>query len=612
MASDDRRAAISTIKMMGLQLAGRRGPSPLGRGSTALPSMNTLLLPVSLIICAGLLIVAALVAYFTQSEDRQAIEASRKITQASLDVESREIAYDLDSYAWWDEAVNQVTTKLEPQWLDDNFGSYQTDKHEVTASFVLDPHDKTIVSFVEGKRSNLDALTSIQGGLAALVQRTRASSLIEPVAATGPLFFRGEPMLVGADAITPELGSPAWPAGTPRYVLVFAKSIDQGLLDRVARRSGVVDLHLSEPGDEVTGASLSLTSPDGSQVGSLSWTPERPALGMIIAAGPAVGTVLLIMIALFLLFQQRVRHIGNLLRQQAIMIDQIHDAIIATEPPGTITRWNAGAEKMLGYSEEEIVGKSISALFPQADEPSFTEKLKSLGAAGEHFGIELSLRRKDGKVLPTHMSLTPVRDKSGRITSTIGYALDITRQKELEAKLEELATVDELTGAFNRRHLQIHGPLELQRARRFHHPLAILLLDLDHFKRINDEFGHQFGDLVLATLSELCRKQLRPSDMFVRYGGEEFVILMPETALAEAIGAAKRLVDQVRGTVFSLNPRIGLTVSIGVSELRSSDQNLSSVINRADSAMYSAKEHGRDRVEVCTEPASTELVGKGS
>ncbi|HXQ40951.1 MAG TPA: GGDEF domain-containing protein, partial [Candidatus Udaeobacter sp.] len=150
------------------------------------------------------------------------------------------------------------------------------------------------------------------------------------------------------------------------------------------------------------------------------------------------------------------------------------------------------------------------------------------------------------------------------------------------------------------------------RARRFHHPLAILLLDLDHFKRINDEFGHQFGDLVLATLSELCRKQLRPSDMFVRYGGEEFVILMPETALAEAIGAAKRLVDQVRGTVFSLNPRIGLTVSIGVSELRSSDQNLSSVINRADSAMYSAKEHGRDRVEVCTEPASTELVGKGS
>jgi len=206
--------------------------------------MSALLLPVGLILGAGLVVLAALVAYFVNAQDRQAVEASKAITEASLEVESREIAYNLDSYAWWDEAVSQVQGKPDPKWLDDNFGSYQTKSHAVAASFVLDPEDKTIVAFVDGHPSGIDALRSLSDGLATLVRRTRQSSLAEPVAATGFLTLETRPMLVGAEAITPELGSPLWPASKPRYVLIFAIPMDRARLDRVAERAHIKGLQV--------------------------------------------------------------------------------------------------------------------------------------------------------------------------------------------------------------------------------------------------------------------------------------------------------------------------------------------------------------------------------
>ncbi len=583
--------------------AGPRMKRPLAanqetRPLTAFPSMSALLLPVGLILGAGLVVLAALVAYFVNAQDRQAVEASKAITEASLEVESREIAYNLDSYAWWDEAVSQVEGKLDPKWLDDNFGSYQAKSHAVAASFVLDPEDKTIVGFMDGHPSGIDALRTLSGGLATLVKRTRQSSLAEPVAATGFLTLEARPMLVGAEAITPELGSPLWPASKPRYVLIFAIPMDRARLDRVAERAHIKGLQVAAPTTSSGGAVLPLVSPDGIAIGTLNWIPDLPARAMVAAIAPLGGATFVVMTLLFLSFLYRVRHVGNLLMQQAVVIDEIHDAIVMTDPAGVIARWSAGAERMLGYKGSEILGKQFPVLCPERDRGSFAEKLQELIRLGEHLELEVPLEGKDGRAIPTHVSLTPIRDKAGWVSSIVGYALDITRQKQLEARLEQLATVDELTGAYNRRYLQVHGPTELQRARRFRRPLALLMLDLDHFKRINDRYGHQFGDLVLATVSELCRKKLRPSDIFVRYGGEEFVALLPETGMNEGIATARRLSDQIRGTVFSLAPRIeGLTVSIGVAVLDASDEDIASVVNRADRAMYRAKELGRDRVE---------------
>ena len=140
MGSANSQAPASTAASPGPQRTQRLAASQEPRWVIRFPSMSALFLPVSLILGAGLLVLAALVAYFVRAQDRQAIEASKVITEASLQVENREIAYDLDSYAWWDEAVSQVEGKLDPKWLDDNFGSYQAKSHAVSASFVIGSH----------------------------------------------------------------------------------------------------------------------------------------------------------------------------------------------------------------------------------------------------------------------------------------------------------------------------------------------------------------------------------------------------------------------------------------------------------------------------------------
>ena len=168
----------------------------------------------------------------------------------------------------------------------------------------------------------------------------------------------------------------------------------------------------------------------------------------------------------------------------------------------------------------------------------------------------------------------------------------------LEAKLELLATVDELTGAHNRRSILTQAEIELRRSLRFNRPLALLFLDIDHFKQVNDRFGHKTGDIVLSTFSNVCRGALRPSDMVGRFGGEEFLVVLPETGLNQAVTVAERLMEHVRRTVFSADlPARGITTSVGVTAIRGPDDTVEAALERIDRALYRAKELGRDRIE---------------
>ncbi len=173
---------------------------------------------------------------------------------------------------------------------------------------------------------------------------------------------------------------------------------------------------------------------------------------------------------------------------------------------------------------------------------------------------------------------------------------EIARRQELEAELRALASVDELTGINNRRHFLELGDKEVSRAQRYHHPLALMMMDVDHFKRINDTYGHAAGDEVLKQLAATCAANLRGPDILGRLGGEEFVVAMPECGIEAACHAAERLrrvlakieVPGEQGT-------ITFTISIGVVG-REDGEGLTSALERADKAMYAAKQGGRDRV----------------
>ena len=185
------------------------------------------------------------------------------------------------------------------------------------------------------------------------------------------------------------------------------------------------------------------------------------------------------------------------------------------------------------------------------------------------------------------------RDPQGQPARVCGVVMDISERKRLEEKLRRLSITDPLTGAFNRRYLLQVMEREISRVQRYARPLSLIMFDIDHFKRVNDSFGHERGDTVLKGIAALVRERLRHSDIFVRWGGEEFMILAAETVLPKAIALAQTLRMALHEFSF---PDIGpITASFGVAEYRP-DETLDQWLKRVDDLVYEVKREGRDHV----------------
>jgi len=184
---------------------------------------------------------------------------------------------------------------------------------------------------------------------------------------------------------------------------------------------------------------------------------------------------------------------------------------------------------------------------------------------------------------------------------------DITERKLAEQKLHELAITDSLTGVFNRRHFYYVAQTELERSHRYDRNMAIILLDIDHFKWINDTFGHLVGDQMLQALAQRCRSNLRVFDTIGRFGGEEFIILLPETCIKEAVVIAERLRHAVEAiSIPTARGKAFITISLGVACFEPGKPiSLDQLVDAADKALYQAKENGRNRVAVYQQQQDT-------
>jgi diguanylate cyclase (GGDEF)-like protein len=175
----------------------------------------------------------------------------------------------------------------------------------------------------------------------------------------------------------------------------------------------------------------------------------------------------------------------------------------------------------------------------------------------------------------------------------------VSRLKESQEQLKQISITDELTGLRNRRYIMERLEDEFQRARRSGKPMGLIMLDLDYFKQINDMHGHQFGDLVLKAVASRMRASIREYDLLGRVGGEEFFIVSPEAEVEETVGIAERIRELIRGEAISEGKReVKVTISAGVTMLKEHDRDIDVLFSRADSALYSAKQQGRDRVVV--------------
>ncbi|MGE4534318.1 diguanylate cyclase [Halomonas sp.] len=179
---------------------------------------------------------------------------------------------------------------------------------------------------------------------------------------------------------------------------------------------------------------------------------------------------------------------------------------------------------------------------------------------------------------------------------------EIARRKSLEAQLRMVAERDELTGLDSRRHFMARAEALLKRARHEKAPFSLFMIDVDHFKAINDTWGHGQGDRVLAALAEICRRSLRPQDVIGRFGGEEFIVALPDTHPRDALMVAERLQQRISDLeVMEALPEHRLTVTIGIAGFRDENADLDALIQQADRALYAGKHAGRNRVVVSQE-----------
>ena len=297
------------------------------------------------------------------------------------------------------------------------------------------------------------------------------------------------------------------------------------------------------------------------------------------------------------------------LQRLASIVEFSEDAIIGKNIDGVITSWNRGAEKIYGYTRDEVVGRDLSFLLPperQAEIQAIMERVLS-GQSIEC--LETQRLTRTGSAIDVSLSVSPIKDASGHIAGASTIARDITQRKVAEKQVQFLAYYDALTGLPNRTLLQDRLAKALASARRQKNKVALLFLDLDRFKTINDSLGHSVGDLVLQQVAERLKKWGREQDTVARVGGDEFLIVL--TAVkepADAAVAAERLMDTMTAEFIAQGRSLSISCSIGIGIFPEHGTDGETLIKNADAAMYCAKENGRNNFQFFTKEMNAQAV----
>ncbi|CAH1210139.1 hypothetical protein PAECIP111892_03412 [Paenibacillus auburnensis] len=288
------------------------------------------------------------------------------------------------------------------------------------------------------------------------------------------------------------------------------------------------------------------------------------------------------------------------------LFESMRDGVLVTDRSDMLIDYNRAATEMLEGLDSSAIGHPLAKLFLPAGKEAVDYVMNADPLLSEERELAWNF---GGSTCYYQVRSSPVLKKDGNLAGRMIMLIDVTERTLLQEKLQQLATIDSLTGIYNRTYFMERSRTLLEEASMNQIPVSIILLDIDFFKNINDRYGHQYGDMALQHIVGVCRRHTREGDVFGRYGGEEFVMCLPDTSLQQAALLSEAIRKDIeRSAFYTLSGPINVTASFGVAEAGRENISLEELLSEADHALYTSKRNGRNAVHMSSGAAITHFT----
>jgi diguanylate cyclase (GGDEF)-like protein/PAS domain S-box-containing protein len=566
-----------------------------------LPFGASFLLPVGALVGFALVISALFVWYSAHEQDRQSRDSSVVAMAEYLKSRSRTIARVARDYAWWDDAVRYMQMEIDLDWADRILGRYVYSTFEFDLSLVVDPNGRTVYAAVEGSRVDAEAESLIRHGLPELIHRALVGWNEGPEPTSGLIELDGHVAIAAICALTPESNEGVEAPAGERNLILFAKRLDASYLGDAVPMLHVADLKIVAPeaARSQTAAALPLLAADDHHLADLVWNPARPGSTTLSHMLPVLGfTLAALLFGAYRVFAYAKRASDALQASEARFRDVANatsDWIWETDTEFRCTFLSARFAEAMGTPAAKVLGRRLQDVLTVREGYDFACLAATDAAAQGARIVVCTYVDGAGRQRTLRLAGAAIRDRAGCHVGNRGTASDITAEVDAQSRVSFLALHDPLTELPNR-------VLLTERLNRAIHDVAarggfaaVLYIDLDRFKEINDGLGHDVGDRLLRAVGERLQANVRKSDTVARLGGDEFVVLhVGVERTTDVKKLCRRLLHDFQRPFELDGQRLMITISIGIALLPNDGQSLNAILRNADVALLRAKEIGRN------------------
>ena len=580
---------------------------------------NSLYIPYILLLFAALSLFY-LLSLSSDNLNKLSNQSKEHLLNSVMDNELKSLSNQVKDYSFWYDAVKKLIITYDSKWVESNLQETLNESFSISRVLVLHV-DYSVITSIHNAEIELHPLRdALSAEMIHLYNRALETNMLEPEPITGFVWIGEQIHLVAVSPLTPDIDSNGLLQDKAYGLMVFTRILDKELLDSWSEDYQFKDIQLRTQPDEIDEnyIAVNINSPLNRWLASVVLKKDTPGDDFIESAFPWMFgfVIMVLLVSVFASF--RVRRFAFLVRQtlndlhlsqEQLLVSkkQLQNVIEGAHLGYWDWNYQTGEQyvndnwlQILGLERSDI--KNNISDWEERIHPDDKERMINTVEAhilsGTSYSEDFRMQHKDGHWVWIQGSGAVVEYlPGGQARRLCGTHQNVEKRKEYELWLRNKATHDYLTGLYNRLEMETVFDKELDRAHRHHHELSVFMIDLDHFKNINDQYGHQSGDLVLRNFADFLIDMVRNIDVVARYGGEEFIVIVPETAKKDALELADRLRDSVEKLSFTVNTKsIHLTVSIGVASFPDNGSSREGLIEKADKAVYRAKNSGRNCV----------------